>query len=130
MNKCSGYCVDCVHLREHPLMAETFMDSGGYVQRGFYQRCEASGRIIAQYGFGGPPESLEYQHCMCNRYVPKKIKALPVLIPDWMEKGLTCAVCGKTRSVKYDVSTLDGSTMREMEQIPVCNRCVTLFQRI
>lgn len=55
------YCADCEHLEKRPCMAETFMDSGEYVQTGFYFRCRKSGAA-----FHLSDSEIEYQHCVCR----------------------------------------------------------------
>ena len=47
---------------------------------------------------------------------------MPKLIPNWPKKNLTCTFCGKSRSVKYEVTVkdLDGKDCR----VPCCNICI------
>lgn len=53
------YCVDCEHLEKRPVMVETQMDSGVYVQNGWYYRCKETGRC-----FSYSEKEIEYQHCV------------------------------------------------------------------
>lgn len=43
-------------------------------------------------------------------------------IPNWPKKNLTCTFCGKSRSVKYEVTVkdVDGKDCR----VPCCNICI------
>ena len=54
-----------------------------------------------------------------NKKVQTQVHKEP--IPDYQEKQLTCARCGETRSVKYKVVNYNGF------EIPICNKCITLF---
>ena len=56
------YCVECNSLERRPSMAETAMDSGEYVQTGWYYRCKECGAC-----FHMDEEEIEYQHCVCGK---------------------------------------------------------------
>lgn len=53
------YCVDCAELQRRPIMAETAMDSGEYIQTGQYYRCAVCGAC-----FHLSEKEIEYQHCV------------------------------------------------------------------
>lgn len=53
------YCVDCEHIEKRPIMAETHMDSGEYIQTGYYYKCKECGAVFHQSA-----EEMEFQHCV------------------------------------------------------------------
>lgn len=57
------HCIEngkmCEYLQKRPIMAETSMDSGVYVQTGWYYKCLLTERI-----FHSVSKDLEYQQCV------------------------------------------------------------------
>lgn len=53
------YCVECSELERRPCMAETAIDSGEYMQTGWYYRCAACGAA-----FHLSEKEIEFQHCV------------------------------------------------------------------
>lgn len=54
------YCTECTQLEEHPVMVETSMDSGEYIQNGIYWKCKKTGRIFSNITW----EQLDFNGCM------------------------------------------------------------------
>ncbi len=54
------YCIDCVHLKLEATKAETYMDSGEYVQTGYHYRCPVIGR-----NWNCSKDQMEYVHASC-----------------------------------------------------------------
>lgn len=46
------------------------------------------------------------------------------LVDNWQNKNLKCCACGETKSVKYEVETVDGSG----EWVPLCNKCAMVWE--
>ena len=49
------------------------------------------------------------------------------LIPDWNKKNLTCRICGKTQSVKYEVKLITAKNYLDGEKVCVCNKCALIY---
>lgn len=45
------------------------------------------------------------------------------LINDWQKKNYKCCACGTTKSVKYEIETIEGSG----ELLPCCNKCAAFI---
>ena len=45
------------------------------------------------------------------------------LIDDWQNKKLTCDICGRKKSVKYETDCYD-ITNDKWEKLCLCNRCI------